>query len=69
MNVIVFFVEALSARKLSRYGGAFPDLTPNLNAFALGALKINNYFSHTQTTFPGIRGQLCSMFPYHNDQT
>ena len=65
LNVIVFFVEALSSRKLSLYGAPYSDLTPNLDSFALDSLQVNNYFNHTQSTFRGIRGQLCSMFPYH----
>jgi lipoteichoic acid synthase len=65
LNVIVFFVEALSSRKLSLYGAPYSDLTPHLDSFASDSLQVDNYFNHTQSTFRGIRGQLCSMFPYH----
>lgn len=64
-NVIVFFVEALSARKLPIYGSAYAGITPNLDKLAERTLIVDNYFNHTQSTFRGIKGQLCSMFPYH----
>lgn len=58
-NVIVFFVESLSTRKLSL------GVTPNLLRFADEAMSVEGYYNHTQSTFRGLRGQLCSMFPYH----
>ncbi|MCI5141058.1 MAG: hypothetical protein D3909_04880 [Candidatus Electrothrix sp. ATG1] len=72
-NIIVLFVESLSARKLSPYKENFAqdapsareDLTPNLARFARQAMTVEHYFSHTFSTFRGLRGQNCSMFPYH----
>ncbi|WLE98964.1 MAG: sulfatase-like hydrolase/transferase [Candidatus Electrothrix communis] len=72
-NVIVFFVESLSARKLSPYKTNFApdapsareDLTPNIARFAHQAMTVEQYFSHTFSTFRGLRGQNCSMFPYY----
>lgn len=72
-NIIVFFVESLSARKLSPYKKNFApdapsaqeDLTPNIARFARQAMTVDQYFSHTFSTFRGLRGQNCSMFPYH----
>jgi phosphoglycerol transferase MdoB-like AlkP superfamily enzyme len=72
-NVIVFFVESLSARKLSPYKKNFApdapsaqeDLTPNIARFARRAMTVEQYFSHTYSTFRGLRGQNCSMFPYY----
>lgn len=64
-NVIVFFVEALSARKLPVYGAQFDGLTPNIDRFAAKAMRVDNYFNHTQSTFRGIKGQLCSSYPVH----
>lgn len=72
-NIIVFFVESLSARKVSSYKMNFAQnapsaqegLTPNLGRFARQAMTVENYFSHTYSTFRGLRGQNCSMFPYH----
>jgi hypothetical protein len=68
-NVIVFFVEALSARKLSMYGSPFENISPNLERISKNTLIVDNYYSHTQSTFRGIRGQLCSMFPLHTTRT
>jgi phosphoglycerol transferase MdoB-like AlkP superfamily enzyme len=72
-NVIVFFVEAMSARKLSPYKSLFSsdspaqltDLTPNIQRFSEQAMTVDNYYSHTYSTFRGLRGQNCSSFPYH----
>ncbi|MCI5123723.1 MAG: hypothetical protein D3925_04415 [Candidatus Electrothrix sp. AR5] len=72
-NIIVFFVESLSARKLSPYKVNFAsdapsakeDLTPNIARFARQAMTVEQYFSHTFSTFRGLRGQNCSMFPYY----
>lgn len=64
-SVIVFFVEALSARKLPVYGAHFDDLTPNIDQFAKNSMRVDNYFNHTQSTFRGIKGQLCSSYPVH----
>ncbi|MFK7733125.1 MAG: LTA synthase family protein [Pseudomonadales bacterium] len=64
-HVIVFFVEALSARKLPVYGAKFDELTPNIDRFAAKSMRVDNYFNHTQSTFRGIKGQLCSSYPVH----
>ncbi len=64
-SVIVFFVEALSARKLPIYGAEFSDVTPNIDRFAAKSMRVDNYFNHTQSTFRGIKGQLCSSYPVH----
>lgn len=64
-NVIAFFVEALSARKLPAYGASFKNLTPNIDRFAAKSMRVDNYFNHTQSTFRGIKGQLCSSYPVH----
>jgi lipoteichoic acid synthase len=67
-NVIVFFAESLSARKLSVYDYGLRGVTPNLESFSEQALVVDNYYGHTQSTFRGIRGQLCSMFPFHSSR-
>ncbi len=67
-NVIVFFVESLSARKLEIYGSPIQGVAPALERFAAGSLVVDNYYGHTQSTFRGIRGQLCSMFPFHSSR-
>lgn len=63
MNVIVLFLEGLSARAMGHYGGPYDDLTPNLNRFAGQAVTIDNYYNHTAATYRGIQGSLSSGFP------
>ncbi len=63
MNLIVLFLEGLSARAMGHYGGPYHDLTPNLNRFAQQAVTIDNYYNHTAATYRGIQGSLSSGFP------
>lgn len=67
-NVIVLFVESLSARKLNSYGSTVSKIVPHLENLASRSLVVDNYYGHTQSTFRGIRGQLCSMFPFHTSR-
>ena len=62
-NVIVFFIEGMSARLVEPYYNHFPGLTPNLSEFSEKAIKVNNYYNHSFATFRGIAGQMCSLFP------
>ncbi len=59
-NVIVIFLEGISARWMDSYGGKYPDLTPNLDAFAKRSMRVDNYFGHTAATYRGLLGQLAS---------
>jgi phosphoglycerol transferase MdoB-like AlkP superfamily enzyme len=61
-NVIVFFVEGMSARLMESYGGKHIGLTPNLDAFRKEAVYADNYYNHTAATLRGLRGQLTSSF-------
>ncbi|WP_159089058.1 LTA synthase family protein [Tateyamaria sp. Alg231-49] len=63
INVIVLFLEGLSARAMGHYGGPYDDLMPNLNRFARHAVTIDNYYNHTAATYRGIQGSLSSGFP------
>ena len=63
MNVIILFLEGLSARAIGHYGGPYDDLMPNLNRFAEQAVTIENYYNHTAATYRGIHGTLSSGFP------
>ena len=63
MNVIVFFIEGMSARLVESYSDTFPVLTPNIKEFSEKVIKVNNYYNHTYATYRGIGGQLCSIFP------
>jgi phosphoglycerol transferase MdoB-like AlkP superfamily enzyme len=62
-NVIVLFLESLSARLLGVYGTPHPGLTPRFDAFAREATVVRDYFNHAFPTVLGLRGQLCSLFP------
>ncbi len=62
-NVIIFFVESLSARFLTPYHSEFDSITPNINRFANASLRIVNYYNHTIPTLNGLVGQLCSVYP------
>lgn len=61
-DVIVVFVESLSAKLLGCYGNKWPDATRNINAFATRSLRFTNYFNHTTPTITGLHGSLCSMY-------
>ena len=62
-NVIVFFTEALSAKKIDLFNN-YPNLTPNLSAFVKKSVYFDNYYNHTFTTYRGLRGQLSSSYQY-----
>ncbi|MEZ4741034.1 MAG: LTA synthase family protein [Bdellovibrionota bacterium] len=64
LNVIVLFVESLSARLLPSYGAKFIGLTPSLDEFSRQSLQVKEYYNHAFPTVNGLRGQLCSIFPY-----
>jgi len=63
-NVVVFFVEGMSANIIDYYGGKYKDLTPNINDLANSSLVFKNYYNHTAATFRGLRGQLTSTYQY-----
>ena len=60
-NVIIFFVESLSAKLVGGYNNRMK--TPNIDNFAREATIIDGYYNHTFPTISGIRGQLCSFYP------
>ncbi len=62
-NVLVFFVEGMSARVLGAYGGSYPGLTPNLDALAHETMVVDNYYNHTAATYRGLQGQMTSGYP------
>ena len=62
-NVIVFFVESLSARLLGSYGNSYEGLTPNIDAFAQSSTVVSGYYNHTTPTMPSLFGQHCSLYP------
>ena len=62
-NIIVFFVEGLSARITALYHSNRSSLTPNLHNIKSELSLIDNYYNHTAASYRGIVGQLCSFFP------
>jgi hypothetical protein len=61
-NVIVFFIEGVSARAMQPYSERFPKLWPNIAAFANNATRVDHYYSHAYATYRGLSGQLCSIY-------
>ena len=66
-NVILLFVEGMSARSIEVYGTRYAGLTPNLVKFANRSIVVDNYWSHTAASYRGMKGQLCSLYPLHDD--
>jgi len=62
-NIIVFFTEGFSARTINYYGSKYPDLTPNIDDFAKCSMVVHKYYNHTVSTYRGLHGQLCSLYP------
>ncbi len=62
-NIIVFFIESLSARMVGAYGMRGYSVTPHLDRFAKSAMRVTGYVNHTTPTVPGLFGQLCSLYP------
>ena len=66
-NIIVIFMEGISAKFVSCYEDNFSNITPNIDKFANNnnVCKFDNYYNHTAATFRGIIGTLSSGYPYH----
>lgn len=64
-NIIIFFLEGISARSLNCYGSEFKGLTPNIDDFAKTTMKVDNYYNHTAASCRGMQGQLCSVYPFY----
>lgn len=64
-NVILVFAEGISTRALGSENGAYPDLTPHIDAFAERSMRVERFFNHTAATFRGLQGMLTSGYPYH----
>jgi lipoteichoic acid synthase len=63
-NIIVFFLEGISAISVNAYGCQFKGLTPNIDEFARNSMQVNNYYNHTAATCRGLQGQMCSVYPF-----
>ncbi len=66
-NVIIIFMEGISAKFVGCYEDNFDNITPNIDKFANNdnVCKFDNYYNHTAATFRGIIGTLSSGYPYH----
>lgn len=62
-NVIIFFIESLSARLLGSYNDRMKNVTPNIDDFSRNAMMVNGYYNHATPTAPALYGQNCSLFP------
>jgi len=62
-NIIVFFIESLSARLLGAYNPYMKNVTPNINAFSKKSMLVTGYYNHATPTTPGLYGQHCSLYP------
>jgi len=62
-NIIVFMTEGFSARMINAYGSPRKDLTSNIDDFAKQAMVVKNYYNHTTSTYRGLHGQFCSLYP------
>ncbi len=62
-NIILFFVESLSARLLAPYNSKMDSVTPNIKDFAKNAMVVKGYYNHATPTAPALYGQNCSLYP------
>jgi len=62
-NIIILFIESLSARLLSPYRNSFKNITPNIQNFAEKSMLVKGYYNHATPTAPGLYGQNCSIYP------
>ncbi len=65
-NIIIFFVESLSAGMVNLYNPTYKNLTPNINDFANQSMIVTDYYNHTYPTIPGLQGQMASFYPPFN---
>ncbi len=62
-NIIVLYIESLSARLLSPYNKSMRDVTKNIEDFANYSMVVKGYYNHATPTAPGLYGQHCSLYP------
>lgn len=62
-NIIVFFVESLSARLLGSYNQQMRTVTPHIDDFTKNAMVVHGYYNHATPTAPALYGQHCSLYP------
>ena len=62
-NIIVIFVESLSAKYINYYYNKLIYSTPNIDNFAKKSLVFKNYINSGFPTLYGLYSQLCSTYP------
>ena len=62
-NIVILSIDALSAQHMSVYGYSRPT-TPQLAAFARGAVVFNRAYSNSNFTTPGIASILTGTLPW-----
>lgn len=62
-NVIVIFIESLSANHIGYYNKNLTYTTPNIDNFAKKSLVYENYIDSGFPTLYGLYSQLCSTYP------
>jgi len=62
-NILIFFVESLSAKYVDVYSNNSNKITPNLDKLAKKGFFVKNYINHTFPTIRALYGQLCSVYP------
>jgi len=62
-NIIVFFIESLSAKYIDVYKSHEQNITPNIDKLSKNSIIVKNYVNHSFPTIRGIYGQLCSLYP------
>lgn len=62
-NIVILSIDALSAQHMSLYGYSRPT-TPQLAAFASGAVTFNRAYSNSNFTTPGIASILTGTLPW-----
>ena len=62
-NIIVFFIESLSAKYVDVYNSNNKKITPNIDKLAKNSIIVRNYINHSFPTIRGLYGQLCSLYP------
>ncbi|GEM_PF-2072032 len=65
-NIIIFFVESLSAGMVNPYNKEYENLTPDIEEFSKHSMVVYNYYNHTYPTIPGLQGQMASFYPPFN---
>lgn len=62
-NVLLVFMESMSAFFVNSYNPRTPSMTPELDAFAAESMRVENYYNATTPTVTSLTAALCSIHP------